>query len=65
MNHKRWFIFNAQRNRKMIFLVITNECYTINKWFILIIVVLSIFKVFPDEKEPLRGKCPRRYILEF
>ena len=49
----------------MINRVITNECDTINKLFILIILVLSIFKVTdPDEKEPLRGKCPRRYVLE-
>ena len=48
----------------MINRVITNECYTINKLFILIL-VLIIFKVTdPDEKGTLRGKCPRRYDLE-
>ena len=58
--------FYVQQNYEMINRVITNECYTINKLFIPIILVLSIFKVTdPDEKEPLRGKCPRRYVLEF
>ena len=57
--------FYIPLNYEMINRVITNECYTINKLFILIILVLIIFKVTdPDEKGTLRGKCPRRYDLE-